>query len=385
MKRRLIRCLSLADFETAARRILPRPIFGYIRATAEDGQSDEANLQSFRNYGLIPKVLVDASRRSSRTRLFGKDYAQPFGMAPVGLSALYTYRGDCVLAGVAASRGIPMIMSSSSLIPMEQVIAVNPDAWFQAYLPGDPDKMEALIERILRAGFKTLVITVDTPTNPNKESFIRSGFTSPLQFSASLLWQGMVHPSWTFGTFLRTLIRHGMPHFENNYATRSVPIIARNIERTFDDRGCLEWSHIERVRAMWPHILLIKGILSPDDAVRARDRGADGVILSNHGGRQLDGALPPLQVLPEVVRRCPDFAVLMDGGLRRGTDVIKSLALGASFVFIGRPFAYAAAAGGRIGIEKAADLLSEEIHRNLAMLGVQRIADLTPEYVALLR
>jgi L-lactate dehydrogenase (cytochrome) len=381
MSRTLARCLRLEDFEAHARRRLPKPIFGYVSAAAEDRQSFDANRSSFSRYGFVSKALTDVSERSCATSVLGKTYAQPFGMAPVGLSALYTYRGDTVLAQVAARRGIAMVMSASSLVPLEEVAQTNPDAWFQAYLPGQADKTEALLQRILAAGFKTLVLTVDTPVNPNKEHYLRSGFTSPLRFSPYLLWQGLTHPSWTFGTFMRTLMRQGMPHFENNYATRGVAIIARNVDRDFSDRGSLNWTSVARVRAAWPHRLIIKGLLHPADAVRAQNIGADGIILSNHGGRQLDGAVAPLTVLGDVVNRCPDLTVMLDGGIRRGTDVLKSLALGAKFVFLGRPFAYAAAVAGRAGIERALDLLSAEIDRDLAMLGVTSVDRLTPDCV----
>jgi L-lactate dehydrogenase (cytochrome) len=374
MDRRLAACLNLDDFEAQARRRLPRPIFGYVHAAAEDRRAHDGNRAAFRKHRLVTRVLVDATARSPAVDLLGVRYAQPFGMAPVGLSALYTYRGDCVLAEVAARRGIPMVMSSSSLIPMEEVIRANPAAWFQAYVPGDRAKMEALVARILDAGFRTLVITVDTPAYPNKEAYVRSGFTSPLVPSLALAWQGLTHPAWTVGTFARTLVRHGMPHFENNYATRGVAIIARNVERSFADRGSLGCDHLARIRAAWPHKLVVKGVLDPRDAVLARDTGADGVIVSNHGGRQLDDAAPPLDMLPEILQACPDIPVMLDGGIRRGTDVLKALALGAAFVFAGRPFAYAAATAGRAGVERAVDLLAAEVDRNMVMMGLGSIS-----------
>ncbi|OZI34335.1 alpha-hydroxy-acid oxidizing enzyme [Bordetella genomosp. 10] len=379
MGRRLAACLNLDDFEAQARRRLPRPIFGYIHAAAEDRHAHDGNRAAFRKHRLVTRVLVDATARSPAVALFGVRYAQPFGLAPVGLSALYTYRGDCVLAEVAARRGIPMVMSASSLIPMETVARVNPAAWFQAYVPGDRARMDALLARILKAGFRTLVVTVDTPAYPNKEAYARSGFTSPLAPSLALAWQGLAHPAWTVGTFLRTLLRHGMPHFENNYATRGVAIIARNVERSFADRGNYGWDHLARIRAAWPHTLVVKGVLDPRDAVLARDAGADGIIVSNHGGRQLDDAAAPLDMLPEILRACPGLPVMLDGGVRRGTDVLKAYALGAAFVFVGRPFAYAAATGGRAGVERAVDLLAAEVDRDMVMMGVGRVADIGPD------
>src|SRR5690606_32262479 len=181
-------------------------VYGYIRATAEDGISYRNNLEAFRRYAFVQKSLVDVSARDTRSRLFDHQYSQPFGIAPMGLSALYTYRGDLVLAQAAANRDIPMIVSSSSLIPMELIARQNPHAWFQAYVPGETDKLEALIERVANAGFRTLVITVDTPANPNKQNYLRYGFSSPLKLTPQLLWQGVSHPRWLANTFLPTVL-----------------------------------------------------------------------------------------------------------------------------------------------------------------------------------
>ncbi|NLD55839.1 MAG: alpha-hydroxy-acid oxidizing protein [Burkholderiaceae bacterium] len=379
MARTLEACLAVDDFERAARRVLPRPIFGYVSAFAEDGQSFDANREAFRRWSFNPGILVDTSQRTQARQLFDVEYRVPFGMAPVGLSALYTYRGDLALTEIARDRMLPMVLSSSSLIPMEDIARANPGAWFQAYLPGDITKIDALVDRVKRAGFRTLVVTVDTPANPNPESYRRAGFRSPLQWSPQLVWQGITHPRWTAGTFLRTVVRHGLPHFENNYATRGVAILARNVERSFADRSRLTWAHLRRVRELWPHRLVIKGVLRADDAATACDLGVDGIVVSNHGGRQLDGARAPLSVLPEIVQRCPGVPILIDGGIRRGTDVLKALALGAAFVLLGRPFAYAAAAGGRPGITRLIDLLEAEIDRDMAMLGICRLDELTPD------
>ncbi|WP_347558666.1 alpha-hydroxy acid oxidase [Robbsia sp. KACC 23696] len=369
--------LSLDDFEAAARRHLPRPIFGYVHGAVEDNVSVRANRESFQRYRFIPKTLVDVSRRSMRTTLLGATYDAPFGIAPMGISALSAYRGDEVLALAAADTGIPMIMSGSSLIRMEDVAAVNPDAWFQAYLPGEQQKIDALIDRIAAAGFKRLVITVDTPVSANRENNVRTGFSTPLRPSLRLAIDGITHPRWLFGTFLKTIAKHGMPHFENNYATRGAPIMSKSVLRDFADRGHLNWAHIEKIRQRWQGMLVIKGILDVDDARTARAIGADGIIVSNHGGRQLDGTVAPLTVLPAIVEALPDYPVMLDSGIRRGTDVLKALALGASFVFVGRPFNYAASIGGRDGVLHAIDLLRQEVSRDMGMLGVTSIAGIS--------
>jgi L-lactate dehydrogenase (cytochrome) len=368
--------LCLEDFEAAARRHLPRPLFGYIAGAAETNQSLESNRHSFADYRFIPRVLVDVSRRSTAVRLFDREYAAPFGLAPLGLTALTAYRGDIVLAEAAAQANVPMVMSGSSLIRLEDVATAAPSAWFQAYLPGDDAAIEALIDRVDRAGFRTLVLTVDTPVAANRENNVRAGFSTPLRPTLRLAWDGLTHPRWLLGTFARTLLHHGMPHFENNYATRGAPILSPNVERDYSDRGHLNWTHFARIRQQWRHKLVVKGILSVEDARRARDAGADGIVVSNHGGRQLDGAISPLSVLPEIVDACAEIPIMIDGGIRRGSDVLKALALGARLAFVGRPFGYAAAAYGRIGVDHAIGLLKHEVSRNMAMLGITRLDDL---------
>lgn len=362
--------LSLDDLERAARRHLPRPIFGYVSGAAEDNLSRADNRQAFSEYRFVTRVLRNVSARSQATALFGRTYNMPFGIAPMGISALIAYRGDLVLARAARQLGIPMIMSGSSLIRLEEVFAANPDMWFQAYLPGEPDKIAALVDRVAQAGIGTLVLTVDTAVLANRENNIRSGFSTPLRPGPRLLWDGLVRPAWTLNTFLRTLWRHGMPHFENSYATRGAPIMSGAVMRDFGRKDHLDWQHLGQIRRQWKGRLVIKGILHPEDARLAREAGADGIILSNHGGRQLDGAVSPLRVLPAAVEAARGIPVMMDCGIRRGTDVLKAMALGAAFVFVGRPFVYAAALGGEGGVRHAAGLLGAEVMRDLGLLGV---------------
>jgi len=370
--------LSLDDFETAARKHLPRPIFGYVAGAVETDWSLHDNRAAFAEFGFLPRMLVDVSKRSQQTTVFGHTYATPFGISPIGISALYAYRGDIVLASAAAAANIPMIMSSSSLIRLEDVATESKSAWFQAYLPGDVPDITALIDRVAQAGFETLVVTVDSQVAGNRENNIRTGFSTPLRPSLRLAWDGMTHPRWLFGTLLRTLVRHGMPHFENNYARRGPPIISPHVLRDYSDRGHLNWDHFRLIRRLWKGPLVIKGILDKADAITAREAGADGIIVSNHGGRQLDGAVAALRVLPGIAAACPEIPVMIDGGVRRGTDVLKALALGAKCVFVGRPFGYAAAVAGAAGVGHAIGLLSAEVDRDMAMLGIPDLRELGP-------
>jgi len=367
--------LCLDDFEAAARRHLPAPVFAYVSGGVERNHSLRANERAFERHEFVTRVLVDTSRRSTATSLFGKSWAAPFGIAPMGICALSAYRGDLVLAQAAARENVPMVMSGSSLIRMEEVVQANPDAWFQAYVPGATADIVALIERVKASGFGTLVVTLDASIAANRENNIRAGFSTPLRPSLRLAWEGVTHPRWLLGTFLKTLVRHGMPHFENNHARRGAPILSKNVLRDFSDRGHLSWEHLRMIRGMWPGKLVIKGILDLRDARMAVEHGADGIIVSNHGGRQLDGTVSPLRVLPGIVQACPEVPVMIDSGFRRGTDVLKALALGAKFVFVGRPFNYAAAIGGEAGVRKAIGLLRDEVSRDMAMLGVSSVRE----------
>jgi L-lactate dehydrogenase (cytochrome) len=379
---RLKDVLSLDDFEKKARRHLPRPLFGYISGAAETNASLRMNAEAFQSYAFKPRVLRDVSARSTGTELFGKTYAAPFGIAPMGISALMAYRGDLVLAQGAAQSAIPMIMSGSSLIRMEEIAEVAPDSWFQAYLPGEPERIDALVDRVAAAGFKTLMLTVDTAALANRENNIRAGFSTPLRPGLRLAYQGVSHPRWTTGTFLRTILRHGIPHFENSYATRGAPIVSSSVMRDFGKKDHLNWTHLERIRERWKGRLVVKGILHEDDARHAVSTGVDGIVVSNHGGRQLDGAVAPLDALPAIVDAVGmQTVVMLDGGIRRGSDILKALALGTKFVFVGRPFLYAASVGGLNGVLLAADILRTELHRNMALLGLGTLDEVSEHHL----
>ncbi len=374
--------LSLDDFEAAARRALPRPIFGYVAGAAEDNHALADNRQAFDELALVPRVLRNVAQRDQGVTLFGTRYASPFGIAPMGIAALSAYRGDVVLARAAAAAGIPAVQSGSSLIRLEEVVAAAPGTWFQAYLPGTPERIAPLLQRVAAAGVETLVVTVDIPVAGNRENNLRAGFSTPLRPSLRLAWDGLVRPRWLAGTLLRTLLRHGMPHFENSFAERGAPILSARVQRDFAGREHFDWAHIAQIRRQWRGPLVVKGILSPHDAALARQHGVDGIVVSNHGGRQLDGAVAPLRMLPAIAEQARSaMVVMLDGGIRRGTDVAKALALGAQAVFVGRPFNYAAAVDGEAGVAAAIGLLRAELDRNLAMLGATCCAELGPQHL----
>lgn len=377
--RSLRRIYALEDFEPAARRILPRPIFGYVAGAAETNASLDDNRAAFAEVGFLPRVGVNVTQRSLACRLMGQEYALPFGIAPMGVCALTAYRGDLVLARAAERSGIPMVVSAASLIPLEEIIAEAPSVWYQAYLPHLAADISALLDRIAGMGVETLMVTLDSAVVPSRENNLRAGFQTPLRPNLSLLWQGLSHPRWALGTFLRTMIRHGVPHFENATATRGAPLLSRQAVRDFSGREHLDWAVLADVRRQWRGRLVLKGILHPEDVRRARSLGAEGVVLSNHGGRQLDGAVSPLRVLPQAIDRAGDMELMVDGGIRRGTDILKALGLGARFVFLGRPFNYAATVAGEPGVMKAIELLRRQLLADLGMLGLTTLADVSDE------
>lgn len=379
--RHLAKVLCLDDFEALAKKKLPRPLYGFISGAAEDNRSLSANFAAFEDFHFIPRVLVDVSARSQSIKIFDKTYAAPFGISPVGISSFLAYEGDLVLAAAAQQANIPAIMSGTSLIRMEEVAAQSPQTWFQAYLPGDTARINPLIDRIAGAGFETLVITVDIPVWANRENNIRAGFSTPLRPSFRLAWDGITHPRWTIGTLARTLITRGMPHFENSFATRGAPMLSANAVRDTTGRDHLNWEDIAQIRRKWKGPMVIKGILNARDAWQARNVGADGIIVSNHGGRQLDGAVPALRVLPGILDAVPALPVMIDGGFRRGSDVLKALSLGATCAFAGRPFIYSAVVGGCDGVSLAIQLLHDEVDRNMAMLGVKTPGELDRSFL----
>ncbi|MBO6577809.1 MAG: alpha-hydroxy-acid oxidizing protein [Thalassospira sp.] len=370
------RYLCLDDFEAAAKSRLPHPLFTYISSAAETSSSLRDNRDVFGKWGFVPRVLRGVSGRSISCDLLGKTYDAPFGIAPMGISALMAYYGDDALTRAAASHNIPMVLSGSSLTPMEAVFEANRDSWFQAYLPGEDDKILALVNRVKRTGFKTLVLTVDTAVLANRENNLRAGFSTPLRLTPKTLWQFATHPRWVLGTFARTLMTKGMPHFENSYATRGAPIMARNVMRDFGRKDHLNWDHLRLIRDHWQGKLIVKGVLAAADVGEVAKVGCDAVVLSNHGGRQLDGAISPMRVLPNAVSVAGNMPVMVDGGFRRETDILKALALGAAFVFVGRPFLYAAVVDGERGVSQAVEILKSELHRDLGLLGKTTLSEI---------
>jgi L-lactate dehydrogenase (cytochrome) len=343
--------------------------------------SREANRTAFEELWFEPRILKDVTGRTIERTLFGRTYDAPFGIAPMGASALFGFDADVNFARATHAANIPFCMSGSAVTSMERVHEANPDVWFQAYVDADRDSIKILADRAWKTGIRNLAITVDVPVPGNRAVSLRSGFEYPIRPSLRVAVDGLTHPRWLVKTFLRSIIANGMPYVENYGAGRGMPMISKRAPQRKHVRDALNWEDIKWLRDYWQGRLLLKGVLSGKDAAIAADAGVDGVFVSNHGGRQLDTAIPPLKALPNIGAEKGDMAVLFDGGIRRGTDVIKALALGADFVFIGRPFLYAATLGAEAGVTRAINLLSAEIDRNIALLGCNNLDELGPQIV----
>lgn len=374
--------LSLADFEAAARRKLPHAVYGYVFGGTEDSLSVKANREVFDRLGFRPRGLTGVANRSQSVNVWGTDYPSPVGIAPMGVTAICRYRCDMELAVAARSRGLPYVLSGASNVALEDIQDNPGGAWYQGYFPGDKQRLERIVQRLLRANVQVLVVTSDTPVAANRENNQRNGFTIPFKPSWRLLLDGMLHPSWSCDVFLKTLRKDGIPRFLNLYEEPGPEITAEPEHGFRGGRDLLTWEHMSWLRDLWPGKLVVKGIMHPGDAEIAVKRGMDAVIVSNHGGRQLDGAMPALAALPGIKAAVPeDFPLMIDGGFRRGTDVLKAVALGAKLVFIGRPALYGASVAGAEGAGKVLDILSQEIDRNLALLGCENINELTADYL----
>lgn len=372
----LRRVMVLEDLDPLAHSFLPRVLWEFGSKGTEANLSRDGNRQAFDEIWLRPRILKDVAERTMEKTLFGKSFDAPFGISPMGASAMFGFEADLNFARATRAANIPCVMSSSSLIPMEKITEANPEVWFQAYVYADRDAIAELADRVWQAGIHHLVITVDTPVPGNRRADLRAGFEYPIRPGLRIALDGLTHPRWLVGTFLRTLMTSGMPHIENYGKERGIPIISRSAKQRNHVRDALDWDDLKWLRERWQGKLLIKGVLSPEDAKIASKIGLDGLFVSNHGGRQLDSAVPPLKVLPEIASEKGNMAILFDGGIRRGTDVVKALALGADFVFAGRPFLYAAALGEEGGVTHAINLLSEEVYRIIAQLGCNNLDDL---------
>lgn len=364
--------LTVADWRELARRHLPRFVFDYVDGGAEDETALGRNRHAFDAVCLRPRALTDVSRRSQRIDLFGQSIASPLLVAPTGLNGLVHPDGDLALARAARAAEVPFVLSSASTSPVEDVARAGGRLWLQLYVLATRSLAERLMQRARDNGFEALVLTVDVPVSGARERDARNGFAMPFRLTPRLALDAARHPAWAIARLLAPA-----PELVNLRADGAGDIAAQAALLRREMDTSLDWTTIDWIRAHWPRKLLIKGLLRGSDAETALARGVDGVIVSNHGGRQLDAAPAPLEVLPEIVAAVAGRAtVLVDGGFRRGLDVLKARALGADAVLLGRAMLYGLAARGEEGAASVLRLLREEIDRNLALLGCPDIRQL---------
>ncbi len=373
-ERRLARCHSIEDLRRAAKRRLPTPVFDFLDGGAEDERSLRRNRTGFERYLLAPRVLQDVSQIDTATTVLGVPTALPVIVAPTGAPALFHHSGEDALAPAVARFGAIFTTSNMASRTIEEVAALGEGPkWFQLYLWKDRAMIEDFVARSRIAGYAGLCVTVDVPKTGNRERDLRNRLTFPLRPTLGGLAEVLRKPRWLWNF---TTKRRPLPaNLAGHASGTSLGELSRFTEAQLAQ--ALSWDTAAWLREIWPGKLVIKGLLRADDARRAVEAGFDGIVVSNHGGRQLDQAPAPIEVLAEIVAAVDGKAeVILDGGVRRGTDVLKALALGATACMAGRPFLYGLAAGGPAGVERAFEILAGEIRRDMMLSGCPTIAGL---------
>lgn len=374
--------LNLDDIRELARRKLPRIAFDFIDGGVDDEHCLHRNREAFQRYRLLPRYLVDVSVRDQSTVLLGRRYASPFGISPTGLAGLFRPDADRMLAHAAAEANIPFLLSSASNAALEEVVQVAPEhVWFQMYCTSDEAINADLVRRARLAGVRVLVVSVDVPVNANRERNRRNGFTRPFRMTPGVVLEALAHPAWV----LRYLRTGGIPMMRNwqAYAPQGASAAeVADMYGTMTPAPMVQWSHLQRIREAWAGPMVVKGIMHPDDARQAARLGMDALVVSNHGGRQLDAAPSPLEVLPAIRAAVGnDMELILDSGVRRGSDVVIARCLGAKFSLFGRPTLFGAAAAGEAGIARTLQIVRNEIDMVLAQIGCQGFDELHPGHL----
>lgn len=376
--------VNIDDMREAAQRRLPKIFFDYIDGGSFSETTLRENRRGYDAWAIEQRVLASARVPDLSTQILGKRQALPFMLAPVGFLGLYRGGGEILAARAARAAKIPFCLSTFSVASIETLAReAGGDLQFQLYMLDDRGLTDELLAAATAAGVSTLHLTVDCTVTAIRERDVRNRFRSARRPTPAMLLSMLSKPAW-----LLDLLRHGMPAVDalekhpefGKGALEQAVNLSRRIDRT------VSWAEVDWLRARWPGKLVIKGVLSSADALNARDAGADAVVVSNHGGRQLDGVASTISVLPEVVEKVgPDFEVLLDGGIRRGADIVKALALGASGVLLGRAYAFALAAGGEAGVARAVEILATELSITLALMGLGAIDELKAARSTVLR
>jgi isopentenyl diphosphate isomerase/L-lactate dehydrogenase-like FMN-dependent dehydrogenase len=374
---------SIEDFREIAKKRLPKGLFEFIDRGNDDEVAMVENIKALQSIKLVSRVLNNATLRCQSIELFGKKQQMPIAIGPTGSAGLTWFEGEIELAKAAAAKGIPFTLATSSMTPMERVVEkAGGSLWFQLYMWPQRELSHQLVRRAERAGFDALIFTVDTPVAPGREYNLRNGFTIPFKFTSRNIVDVALHPQWLFNVIGKYLIDSGLPRYANFPDELQSRITALPMGRSMATNESLHWEDVQQLRDIWPRKLIIKGIQHPEDAKLALKHGADAIIVSNHGGRVLDSAPATIDILPEIVHAVKGkMNILIDGGFRRGSDVIKALALGADAILLGRPTLYGTASGGQAGAEAVIELYRREIDRVLGLIGCHDVADLGLDHI----
>lgn len=374
------RVRNLSDMRDRARRALPKAIFDFIDGAAEEEISRRRNRAQFDRWGFVQRSAVDVSKIDTSRSILGTRYATPFGIGPTGLAGLAWPKAESLLAQAAAEADVPFCLSTVASVTIEDAASASrPGNWFQLYLFRDRGLSRSLLERAKNAGYRVLVITVDCATGGNRERDPLNDFTLPLRPTHRNVINTALRPAW-----LLRMARNGAPRPENMVeaaakAAQNAQGLVAFMSEQLDPS--VTWADVEEFAGLWDGPVVVKGLLAADDVQRAKDAGADGVVLSNHGGRQLDGAISPLSALPRIRAAHGDMTLLCDGGFRRGADILKAVALGADGVLMGRNTLYGIAAGGRPGAAHVLSMLKTELERAMTLLGTPSLSDVTHDHV----
>jgi (S)-mandelate dehydrogenase len=376
---RLRDAINTDDVAALARRYLPRIAFDFIDGGVDGEDGLTQNRRAFQRYRLVPRYLVDVEKRTQATILFGRAYASPFGVSPMSIAGFFRPGADLMIARAAAACDVPYIMSSASCSSIEAAVAEAPkNTWFQVYGTRNPEITADLVARATRLEVPVLVLTVDTPVIGKRERNLKNGFRRPMKMTPGVILQGLSRPVWTY----RYLKGRGIPLMEN-WAPYAPPgADAGTVADLYGSQTPAPgqtWDVLRSVRKLWSGPLVVKGILHHEDAAICVNLGADGILISNHGGRQLDAAPAPIEVLPRIADTVGDKAVLMvDSGIRRGGDIAKVLCLGAKAAFIGRPVMFGAAAAGEAGVRKVLDIYRQEFGLLMGQMGWADVSSASP-------
>lgn len=376
--RRLARAYNIDDLRQLAQARLPRGLFEFVDRGSEDELCLADNRRSYASIAFRTQVMADIDGRTTTSRLFGRDVAMPAAIAPTGAVGLMWFDGEVAAARAAREAGIPYTLSTASITPLEEVAErAGGDLWFQLYAWPRLELSEEIIRRARTAGYRVLILTADAPVPSNREYNRRNAFTVPIRLSRRNVLDVLGHPRWVWDVMLRAMRAGGVPEFANLPAEFRTDLRGRGSTRLMPNNTPITPEVMKRIRTLWDGPLLVKGVLSPADAKLACDCGMDGIVVSNHGGRNLDAAIASIEALPAIVDAVRHrLTVLVDGGIRRGADIVKALALGADGVLLGRAPLWGTAVAGEAGTKQALAILQAEMDRVLAQLGVRQVSEL---------